>query len=160
MDGQLVFVSIEDLLWDIKSEIDHEQKLQLEVVDFMAGYSANLGIICVVVIDVIIELGSQHNAGDQQSVDVEGRNHKGFVALDDRIHIYESDDVAFAAASCIAFYPLEVLPEANGRWLDSVKDSHIGRRPCRILLQHLVVASDHLGQNACDNGHDVPIAFH
>ena len=48
-------------LWNIKGEVDHKEKFQFEIVDLMTRDTTNLGIVRIIVIDVVIEFGRQHN---------------------------------------------------------------------------------------------------
>lgn len=105
MDGQLMPVTVEYFLRYIKCEIDHEQELQLKIVDLVTRHPTNLSIIGIVVVDVVVELRCEHNTCDQQSMNVQGRYHERFVPLDDGVDINKSNDVAFAAAASIALYP-------------------------------------------------------
>ena len=57
MDSELMFVSLEYVEGYIEGKVNHEKELKFQVIDFVARHPTNLGIVCIVIIDIIIELG-------------------------------------------------------------------------------------------------------
>ena len=60
--------------------------------------SANLGVVRVVVVLVVEELGGDHDAGDGDPVDVE-RGQRKIIPLDEAVHIDEPQHEALVAAA-------------------------------------------------------------
>ena len=57
MHCQLSLVPLKNVERDIQSEIDHEEELEFQVVDLVAGDASNLCVVRVVVVNVVVKLG-------------------------------------------------------------------------------------------------------
>ncbi|KAF1790101.1 hypothetical protein GQ600_2604 [Phytophthora cactorum] len=71
----------------MEAEVDEKQILDLQLVHLGAGHAAHLGVVGVVEIVVVEELGGQHDARDDNAVHVELRKHKA-LHLVQAVHVH------------------------------------------------------------------------
>jgi len=96
--AQLVVVLTIRLGGNEKGKVGHEQELHLKEVDLAARNTAHLGKVGIVKILVIEELCSQHDAGNEKAMDVEGIDNEAGIALDDAIDVDQSKHETLATA--------------------------------------------------------------
>ncbi len=72
-----------------ESKVIHEEEFNLEIVHFIAWYTADLCVIGVVEVLIIEELCGQHHARDKETVDVERVDNERRVSLNDPVNVDE-----------------------------------------------------------------------
>ena len=60
-------VAEELLLGDEKGEVEGGQQFELQEVDFLGRNASDFGVEVVFVVEVVVELGRDHETGDQES---------------------------------------------------------------------------------------------
>ena len=86
MYGQLGAVLLEHVGIDVKAEVDPEEEFHLEAVHFRYQDAANVGIVGVVVVGIVEELGRQEDGRYDHSMDVEVGEEE-VVPLDEPIDV-------------------------------------------------------------------------
>ena len=86
MYGQLGAVLLEHVGIDVKAEVDPEEEFHLEAVHFRYQDTADLGIVGVVVVGIVEELGRQEDGRYDHSMDVEVGEEE-VVPLDEPIDV-------------------------------------------------------------------------
>lgn len=86
MYGQLGAVLLEHVGIDVKAEVDPEEEFHLEAVHFRYQDAANLGIVGVVVVGIVEELGRQEDGRYDHSMDIEVGEEE-VVPLDEPIDV-------------------------------------------------------------------------
>ena len=104
----------------MQREVDEEEKLQLQGIQLAHGNSADLGVIHVVVECVIEEFGSECDAGDHHSMDIEPADDKVLV-LDEAVNIHQRQDKTLPAAVCVSQDPRQVIRDGNTGWSKGVE---------------------------------------
>lgn len=69
---ELGFVLVKVGGCDQEGKVYAKEELELQRVELVGGQAADLGIVLVVKVHVVKEFGGQHDAGDNDTVDVEG----------------------------------------------------------------------------------------
>ena len=93
MNGQLGTVLLEHLGIDVQTKVDSEEKFHLEAVHLRYQDASNLGVVGVVVIGIVEELGSQKDGCNDHSMDIE-IGQEEVVPLDETINVNQSQDEA------------------------------------------------------------------
>lgn len=109
-----MLVAIKEVRRDMERKVDQREELELERVQLCCGYTSNSGIVCVVVIRIVKELGSDHDGRDEETVDVERGEQKTRVLLDDAIEVDYRKHKTLGAAVSILDKPFEVGLDRNG----------------------------------------------
>ena len=68
MIGKLCIVPVIRVLGHVQAEVDQEKEFYLQGVDLLTGYTANFGVVQVVEILVVKELGGQHHAASTMGI--------------------------------------------------------------------------------------------
>ena len=89
MNGQLGTVLLEHLGIDVQTEVDPEQKFHLEAVHLRYQDASNLGVVGVVVVGIVEELGSQQDGCNDHSMNIEVGQEE-VVPLDETINVNQS----------------------------------------------------------------------
>lgn len=97
MDGQLGAVLLENVGIDVKAEVDPEEEFHLEAVHLRYQDAADLGVVGVVVVGIVEELGGQQDGRYDHSMNVEVGKEK-VVPLDETVDVDQSQDEAFGGA--------------------------------------------------------------
>lgn len=84
--GQLGTVLLEHVGIDVKAEVDPKEEFHLEAVHFRYQDAADLGIIGVVVVGIVEELGCQEDGRYDHSMDIEVGEEE-VVPLDEPIDV-------------------------------------------------------------------------
>jgi hypothetical protein len=90
---QLRKVRVEYCLLDVQTEPDHHEELQLEGVHLLRAHTAQLRVERVVVEQVVQVLRRHLHGRNQQTMDVQARQHDG-LELDDAVDVDERDHEA------------------------------------------------------------------
>lgn len=69
---ELGFVLVKVGGCDQEGKVYAKEELELQRVELVGGQAADLGVVLVVKVHVVKEFGGQHDAGDNDTVDVEG----------------------------------------------------------------------------------------
>jgi len=93
VNGELGAVLLEHLGINVKAEVDPEEEFHLETIHLRYQHAANLGIIGVVVVGIVEELGRQEDGRYDHSMNVEVGEEE-VVPLDEPINVDESKDEA------------------------------------------------------------------
>lgn len=96
MVHELAEITEVDLLRDVQTEVDEEEELHLQRIDFLARDPTHLGIIQVVEILIVKELGSQHDRSDDDAMNVESSQGK-VALLNKAVDVYEGHHQALRA---------------------------------------------------------------
>lgn len=102
---------------------------------------------------LIIEyFGSNHDAGDEQAMDIE-RNHERIrIAVEQPIDVHERHHEARRTAARVLVDPLHVLIQPDRRRPDAVERAQA--LPAAAAAAQLIVPSDELLQHAGEDGED------
>jgi len=77
----------------MQTKVDSEQKVHLQTVHFRYQNTTNLGVVSVVVVCIVKELGSEENCRDDGTMHVQFRQQK-VIALNESINVNQSQNVA------------------------------------------------------------------
>lgn len=145
--AELGVVALEGLDVHVEREVDHEQEFELQEIHLSGADSAHLTVVCVVVEKVVIELGGQEKAGDGQTVDVEGRNGKSRVVLDQAVDVNQGQDIAFLGAWGILDHAFKVVFHRDGRGLHGMESGGLD-----LVERDHITTSNELTKDVIQNG--------
>lgn len=148
VEEEFAFVSIEEIRGHMEGEIDHVKELELQEIEFSGGDSANASIIGIIVVGVVKELCSDHDASDEQAMDIERGEEEAGILLNDAIQIDDGQDEALRAAVGILHEPFQIGLDRDGRRTTCVEHSQLGR-----VQRGLVIALSDLAQHTREGRH-------
>ena len=101
---ELSVVALELVRRDAQREVDPQEEVHLELIQLLGGDSAHARVEGVVEVEVVEELGRDHDARDDHAVDVQLRQHE-VVALDQPVDVHQGQDEARRRAPRVLVYP-------------------------------------------------------
>ncbi len=127
-------VLVVQLRRDVEGEVDAEEELNLEGVHLSRGHSSNLGVVSIVEVLVIEELGGEHNTSDGNAMDIQLRKEE-VVALNEAINVDQGENEALGAARCVLVDALKVAQDRDAGRLQRME----ARDDPRVELRDLGV---------------------
>lgn len=109
----------------MKTEIKQEKIVPLQVIHFLLRYTTNLGIVGIVIVRVIKELGRNKDAGNEDAVYIQGGNAHHRLKLDETVNVGVCYNKAGGTTMCILEDPFQVLLDSNGGGAQAIESREL-----------------------------------
>lgn len=123
------------------------KEFEFQSIELSRWNATHSSIVGVVVVGVVKELCSDHDAGDEQTMNIEGCEEEAGVLLNDAIQIDDCEHKAFRAAIRVFHKSLQIGLNRDGRRAKCMKD-----RQLRRVQRHLVIALGDLAKHTRESG--------
>ena len=104
MQHEFRTILLKYIRWHVQAKIDPKQKVHFQTVHFADKNASNLGIIRIVVVGIVKELGGQQDSRNDNSVHIEFRQ-KEVAPLDQSINVNQCKDETLVGAGRVFVYP-------------------------------------------------------
>lgn len=122
MNSELGTVLLEHLGFNVKAEVNPEEELHFEAVHLRYQDAAYLGVVGVVVVGIVEELGSQKDGSNDHSMDIEV-GEKEVVPLNETIDVDQSQDKALGRTRGIFVDAVVIMGNIERKEIvDTVRD--------------------------------------
>jgi len=108
----------------------------------MTRDSSDFGVVGIVIVEIIEELCCNHNAGDEQPMNVQRVDDKCLIPLDDAINVDESYYEAVRATGGILENPFQIFLDTDARRLESVKHRDVSGIERKLIISENELVQD------------------
>mmetsp|Transcript_52329 Transcript_52329/g.154440 ORF Transcript_52329/g.154440 Transcript_52329/m.154440 type:complete len:270 (-) Transcript_52329:17-826(-) len=108
----------------VELPIQQSHEARFQHVELLERKAADLGIKCVAVEAVLVELRGHSHAHEKQAVATERAHAEARMQLDEPVDVEEADDVALVASAEELVDAGEVRRDRHGRWSHGVEARH------------------------------------